>query len=309
VASSLKPLEGLIFEAVPKFQDHLEYELGPCDAVRGPFYYLARTPEKPVFWFRNRWEAPFILEFDSISDAAGALRAIQRNWAPALFTQFRRGALIDEKLPYVNRKPRPFPWTLPANPIGSWALLDEHRLIGSAQCASPFPGGLIEFEENKIDPPSRAYLKLEEALVRLGKAPEKGERCIDAGACPGGWTWVLAKLGAKVLALDRSPLDDRVAAMPGVVFQKHDAFTLKPEDIGPADWLFCDVICYPERLYEWIEKWLSRGLCKNYVCTIKWQEGDLAQYFEITRRFAAIPGSQVVHLCYNKHELTWMLRS
>jgi 23S rRNA (cytidine2498-2'-O)-methyltransferase len=28
--------------------------------------------------------------------------------------------------------------------------------------------------------------------------------------------------------------------------------------------------------------------------------------FETTRRFAEISGSRVVHLCYNKHELTWM---
>jgi 23S rRNA (cytidine2498-2'-O)-methyltransferase len=28
--------------------------------------------------------------------------------------------------------------------------------------------------------------------------------------------------------------------------------------------------------------------------------------FETTRRFAAIPGGAVIHLCHNKHELTWI---
>jgi 23S rRNA (cytidine2498-2'-O)-methyltransferase len=28
--------------------------------------------------------------------------------------------------------------------------------------------------------------------------------------------------------------------------------------------------------------------------------------FDTPRRFAAIPGSRVVHLYHNKHELTWM---
>jgi 23S rRNA (cytidine2498-2'-O)-methyltransferase len=302
----MKPFSGRVFEAVPGFEEHLEKELGTWDKSFSPFYYCPDEPANPVFWFRNRWDSLFSLDFSSISEAASALRQIQRNWAPSLFTKFRRGALLSEKLPPISKKPKPFPWLLPKAPMGAWTLLDEHRLLGSALTASPFPGGLIQFIEDKFGPPSRAYLKLQEALTRLGRWPTPGERCIDAGACPGGWTWVLARLGASVLAIDRAPLDERVADMPGVRFMAHDAFTLKPEELGPVDWLFSDVICYPARLYDWIEKWLTAGLCKNYVCTIKWQDGDLDQYFDISRRFAAIPGSQVVHLCYNKHELTWM---
>jgi 23S rRNA (cytidine2498-2'-O)-methyltransferase len=187
--------------------------------------------------------------------------------------------------------------------MGAWSLLDANTLIGSAECGSPFPGGAIEFEEDKEGPPSRAYLKLWEALLRCGRPVQPGERCLDAGASPGGWTWALAKLGAEVLAVDRAPLEDRILAMPSVSFQKHDAFTLLPDEIGPLDWLFCDVICYPRRLYQWIEKWLASGLCDNFVCTIKMQGQWDA---ETTRLFAAIPGSFVVHLYHNKHELTWI---
>jgi 23S rRNA (cytidine2498-2'-O)-methyltransferase len=137
-----------------------------------------------------------------------------------------------------------------------------------------------------------------------------GERCLDAGASPGGWTWALARLGAEVIAVDRAPPDERVAALPGVRFIKHDAFTLKPEDIGPLDWLFCDAACYPPRLYEWIGKWLASGLCKRFVCTLKMQGtvsgADNPVDFDTPRRFAAIPGGTVVHLYHNKHELTWM---
>jgi 23S rRNA (cytidine2498-2'-O)-methyltransferase len=96
--------------------------------------------------------------------------------------------------------------------------------------------------------------------------------------------------------------------MPGVSFIRHDAFTLRPEDIGPVDWLFCDVICYPPRLFEWIEKWLRSGFCRNYICTIKMQgpPDPSGPAFETVRRFAAISCSQVVHLYHNKHELTWI---
>jgi 23S rRNA (cytidine2498-2'-O)-methyltransferase len=227
--------------------------------------------------------------------------------------------------------------------MGAWTLLDGHTLLASPTCTSPFPGGKIEFQEDKEGPPSRAYLKLWEALT-LARAlpgesdaihgdspcchpwlPGAGSRCLDAGASPGGWTWALARLGAEVTAVDRAPLDERIAAMPGVRFLKHDAFTLKPQDIGPIDWLFCDAACYPSRLFKWIEQWLASGLCKNFVCTIKMQgviedEGtqneeapdgkNLSERtspdFETPKRFAAIPGGWVVHLWHNKHELTWI---
>jgi len=120
-----------------------------------------------------------------------------------------------------------------------------------------------------VDPPSRAYLKLQEALVRSRRWPQAGEHCLDAGASPGGWTWVLTLLGARVTAIDRSPLDERLMQDPLVTYINHDAFTLNPGELGPVDWLLSDVICYPPRLYGWIEKWLASGLAKNYICTNK----------------------------------------
>jgi 23S rRNA (cytidine2498-2'-O)-methyltransferase len=313
---NILPLKGRIFQAIPGFEDHLERELGEWQERWGSLYYAsdnAGGPANPVFWHQNQWLNPFQVEFTSINEAAAALRAIQRNWAPALFTQFRRGSLIASKLPPLAVKPRPFPWLLPGTPMGAWTLLNAHTLIAASRCSSPFPNGVICFAEDREGPPSRAYLKLWEALVRLRRWPKPGDRCLDAGASPGGWTWALARLGAQVIAVDRAPLEARIAAMPGVEYIRRDAFTLKPEALGPVDWLFCDVVCYPSRLYDWIGQWLASGLCKNFVCTIKMQgsvdgagAGNQAD-FETPRRFAAIPGSTAVHLWHNKHELTWYL--
>jgi 23S rRNA (cytidine2498-2'-O)-methyltransferase len=312
-------LPGRVYQAIPEFEDHLRRELGAWDAVRGPLYFAGTPPAGPVFWHRNIWLEPRRIEFDSVSEAAAALRGIQRNWTPVLFTQFRRGALIGAKLPPISAKPRPFPWAVPGAPAGAWTLLDAHTLVASPRCASPFPGGTIEFEEDREGPPSRAYLKLWEALTRCRRRPGPGDRCLDAGASPGGWTWALTRLGAGVTAVDRAPLDPRAAAVdaaapesaapetagrPTVRFIRHDAFTLKPEDLGPMDWVFSDVICYPPRLYGWVEKWLASGLCENFVCTIKMQGGE--PDMETVRLFAEIPGGTVVHLYHNKHELTWI---
>jgi 23S rRNA (cytidine2498-2'-O)-methyltransferase len=95
-----------------------------------------------------------------------------------------------------------------------------------------------------------------------------------------------------------------VAAMPGVEWRGESAFALDPASVGPVDWLFSDVICYPARLLRLVERWRASGLVKNFVCTIKFQgETD----HETAAAFAALPGAEVLHLHNNKHELTFML--
>jgi 23S rRNA (cytidine2498-2'-O)-methyltransferase len=193
--------------------------------------------------------------------------------------------------------------------MGAWTLLDAHTLAASALCTSPFPAGSIRFAEDKEGPPSRAYLKLWESLIRARRWPQPGERCLDAGASPGGWTWTLARLGAQVIACDRAPLDSRILAMsgpggdPAVHYIKHDAFTLSPADLGRLEWVFCDAACYPPRLYDWICRLLAAGIGANFVCTLKMQGRPDN---ETARLFADIPGGTVLHLCHNKHELTWI---
>ncbi|MCQ2612423.1 MAG: SAM-dependent methyltransferase [Treponemataceae bacterium] len=328
MCSNIKKLDAVGYLAYPEMQAFLQSELterfpaflADCDK---PAYYgdislyskkNSSETEVPVpYWTRTVLLEPMLITFESIGEAARTLKEIQRNWAPYQYTQFRRASLIQEKLPYINTKVRKFPFSVPRSPIGIYTLIDEHTMLASAVTTSPLPAGQLVFEENHIDPPSRAYLKIQEALVRFnyffGKEGEPAlmpgpeSRCLDAGACPGGWTWVLRQLGATVTAIDRAPLCDSLMSDPKVTFMTHDAFTLTPESMGPMDWVFSDVICYPERLLSWVRGWIESGLCPNMICTIKMQGGV---NWDAVAKFAAIPGSRVVHLCYNKHELTWM---
>jgi 23S rRNA (cytidine2498-2'-O)-methyltransferase len=177
-------------------------------------------------------------------------------------------------------------------------------MLATHRCSSAVPDGEWRFVEDREAPPSRAYLKLWEALTRLGVRPGPGERCIDLGASPGGWTWVIAGTGASVIAVDKAPLAPSVAAMPAVEWLGASAFSLDPAAHGPVDWLFSDVICYPARLLALVRRWLDAGAARNVVCTIKFQgETDHAT----AAAFAAIPGSRLMHLTQNKHELTWAL--
>ena len=273
-----------------------------------PDFTFSSEEKRIPYFARCIFYKPFKLTFDSINEASCALKEIQRNWAPYQFKCFRRAALIQEKLPYINLKAKKFPFVIPDSPMGIYTLIDEHTLLASSLTQTSLPAGKIELIEDHENPPSRAYLKLEEALVMANyffkiSLPSQESFCFDAGACPGGWTWVLTNLGSKVFAVDRAPLAEELMKNPLVKFLKHDAFTLLPDDSQKFDYLFSDVICYPQKLYEWIQTWIKSGNVHNFICTIKMQ-GSID--WKTAELFESIPNSKVVHLNYNKHELTWI---
>ena len=260
---------------------------------------LSKKPPLHAAWALECWDAPVLLPAPSVKAAADALRAIQRNWALCPTTHHRRAALIEARLPPVKARPLNFPEPAPTAHLGGWALLDAQTLLASPSKTSPFVNGEPRFIEDRAGPPSRAYLKLWEALTRLNRFPGPGDTCMDLGASPGGWTWVLARLGATVIAVDKAPLDPAIAAMPNVTWRGESAFGLEPE---PVDWLFSDIICYPARLLSLVERWMAAGAAKNILCTLKFQgETD----HETAEKFAAIPHATVFHAAHNKHELTF----
>ena len=286
----------LVAIAPRDFATVLAEELGERVVKQYDRLFLVRGLEFPSF-AQNIWLQPEILKFQSISQAAKFLRAIQRNWWLHSSDHHRRAQLIQEALPPLKPKAAEFLAPIPKSPLGSWTLLDEETLLYSAQCSSSFPDGEIEFIENKTDPPSRAYLKLWELFSILEQHPAAGDKVVDLGSAPGGWTWVLDQLGCNVISVDKAELDSKTRFSKNVKFISESAFGLKPVKM---DWLFSDVICYPERLLELVRKW--EPLVPNMVCTLKFQ-GETN--FAIIKEFLKIPNSNVRHLHCNKHELTW----
>jgi 23S rRNA (cytidine2498-2'-O)-methyltransferase len=288
--------------AAEGFVAELEHELGAVERRHGRLL-IAEGPPREAAWALNTWLEPRQIAIASIADAAAKLRAIQRNWAGYAPRFHRRAMLIQQQLPSVSAKPLAFGAPPPAAPLGSWTLLDAGTVLASPQCTSPFPNGEVRFVEDRSGPPSRAYLKLWEALTLAGRHPLPGETCVDLGSSPGGWSWALQRTGARVISVDKAPLRPEIARLPGIEYRRDSAFALDPAALGPVDWLFSDLVCYPPRLLALVERWFAAGTCRNFVCTIKFQgETDHAT----ARRFAAIPGSRLRHLFHNKHELTWI---
>lgn len=299
----MKNSEFTAYLAPEGFVHELTEELGVGVSEVYDRLVLADGPPRPVVWADNIWLNPRFIEIESIGDGAQKLKALQRNWCNYTFDLHRRSGLITEKLPHVSGKPIKFPSALPTSPLGSWTLIENNLILAAPACSSPYPNGAYIFEENKTEAPNRAYLKLWETLMRLQKFPKAGETCLDLGACPGGWTWVLQQLGTNVISVDKAPLAPHIAALPNIRYLQQSAFGLKPEEIGRVDWWFSDIICYPERALQLVENWKKSGLARNMVSTIKFQ-GKTDH--DIVKKFMEISGSSIFHLYNNKHELTWI---
>jgi 23S rRNA (cytidine2498-2'-O)-methyltransferase len=259
---------------------------------------------RPAIWAQSHWLHAKQIPIKSISEAQKILRQLFPRWNLFSFSSHRRSLLIQEALKTVKVPILNFLDTPESKSYGAWTLTNPNTLCFSTEVIPAIPPlGEVRFNEDKVNPPSRAYTKLWELFTIYGYKPKPGQRVIDMGSCPGGWTWALQQLGCQVVSVDKAPLEERVAKLSGIEYLKKDAFTLHPEDVGPLDCFFSDIICYPDKLYELVEKWRSSGLCKRFVCTIKFQgQSD----FQALAKFASIPNSKLVHLYVNKHEVTWL---
>lgn len=270
-------------------------------ATHGPLLVMeGGAPE--VLFAQNVWHDAAYETFSSISQAAKFLRSKSKLWTYVPTACHRRATLIADQLKILALKPRIFPPVEKLQSPAAFTLVDEHTLLYATKTQSPFPGGKPNFVENKLAPPSRAYLKLWEALTLAGLMPTIDDVCIDLGASPGGWTWVLRQLGAQVVAMDRSPLAEALMQDPLVRFIQGNAFSLPPEDFPTATWLVSDVICYPDKLLELVSQWIAKRPDLKMICTIKLQAEAPA---EVIKSFSELPHSKIRHLYHNKHELTW----
>lgn len=290
----------------PRFEKELRNELGEILWQNEDILASTTSPDKIIF-AQDSWINPQYLSISSIKDAVNQLKPLSPYWYMHPLHCVRRSKLIEEQLrTFKKSKALPFPLREGIPSIGVFGLLNEHTIIYATQRTKPAPDGRFNFIEDKTNPPNRAYLKLWEALTLLGKYPQAGDFALDLGASPGGWTYVLQSCGAEVLAIDKAPLDNKIAKLPGVKSSQVSAFSLKPSDFTHIDWLVCDMACYPERLYEWIVPWIESKKVGQYILTLKLQgETD----FSILNKFNQIPGGRVLHLYHNKHEATFFYGS
>lgn len=168
---------------------------------------------------------------------------------------------------------------------------------------SPHLAGYLTIPDDK-SPPSRAFKKLQEAISIFNLSIRRGETAVDLGASPGGWTHVLRAYGAKVTAVDRSPLIDSLMRDSGVTFIQGNALTWTPPK--SVDWLVCDVITTPDNTSALLKRWIEKKLCRNFCVTVKFKGSpDLTTLHALTEFLKDntqwFDGRQLTH---NKNEVT-----
>lgn len=137
---------------------------------------------------------------------------------------------------------------------------------------SPWWGGIPRLKL-PARAPSRSVLKLDEAFGLFLHPDERalwlaaGRRAVDLGAAPGGWTWLLAERGLRVVAVDNADLAPQLVGHPHLTHVRADGFSYRPR--GTVDWLVCDMVERPHRIARLAGDWLARGRCRHVVVNLK----------------------------------------
>ncbi|EGG16445.1 hypothetical protein DFA_08983 [Cavenderia fasciculata] len=138
----------------------------------------------------------------------------------------------------------------------------------------PFELGVAPLPESKI-PPSRAYIKLLEALILTGRIPGPGDKCAELGSSPGGWTALLLSLNKpdniSLESVDRSPLDTNLTKKykpPVLTHSIGNGAVWLPK--SPVSWLFNDMSIPPEKSLEVLDNWIAGGhVTDTFLWTLK----------------------------------------
>lgn len=127
-----------------------------------------------------------------------------------------------------------------------------------SQWHSPWPGGvtpLVLPDES----PSRAFLKLEEALIWSGAAVQKGDTAVEIGSAPGGASYALLKRGLRVVGIDPAEMDPRILKHPQFRHFQTPVNRVLREDLPDSiQWLLLDMNVEPRISIFAVDRLASR---------------------------------------------------
>ena len=174
-----------------------------------------------------------------------------------------------------------------------------------AQLSSKEPGGRARM---KMDAraPSRSYLKIEEAFVRMGIEPVGNETVIDLGAAPGGWSFAFAKRGCQVTSIDNGPLKIEDACIRRIEHLHRDGLTYQLGKLQPpVDWLVGDMLIPPGQALGLLRYWVDGHHCRKLVMNIKLpQINPLPAMQPILDWLKRHPNLQVRQFYHDRREVT-----
>jgi 23S rRNA (cytidine2498-2'-O)-methyltransferase len=120
--------------------------------------------------------------------------------------------------------------------------------------------------------PSRAVRKLAEAYVTflgddIAGELRPGMHAVDLGAAPGGWSWLLARHGLRVAAVDNGPLKGEAADDALITHVRQDGLRYRPR--RRVDWVTCDIVESPARIATLMAEWIAGGHARRAIFNLK----------------------------------------
>lgn len=147
-----------------------------------------------------------------------------------------------------------------------------------------WPGGRIPVEM-PADSPSRAYRKLEEAVIWSGAPLRAGDVALEIGSSPGGASYALLRRGLTVHGIDPGLMDPVVLGFEGpggARFVHHHAPMAQVErrDL-PTElhWVLCDVNLAPQVALHGVRRIVStlRAGLRGVLFTLKLNDWSMAR--------------------------------
>lgn len=211
-----------------------------------------------------------------------------------------------------------FGWA-PADPLGGSPTLALFLTTQGLRFGEALSGEDLERFREGLGPirarmdsraPSRSYLKIEESFMRMGEYPHPGERVIDLGAAPGGWTFAFWKRGCEVLAVDRGPMK-----LPhpehGFGLVRHiraNGISYEPDPgTGPVDWLVSDMLVAPGVALGLLKRWVKNRRARRVICNIKLPQNLPFSALRPVEEWMATQSwfeARIVHLYHDRREVT-----
>lgn len=177
------------------------------------------------------------------------------------------------------------------------------------------PGGTKFIAQGAEDAVSRAGAKIAEGLHFLSmhrRLPRKGAHWLELGASPGGMTSELLKREYEVSAIDRAPLDPRLANHRNLSFLKEDVAQFVPPRGIRYDAILSDMNGDPRQaitLVTRLKDFLNPGSLA--VFTLKTTGAETIPQIDVLEKdvlaIAAQNGFSLItrtHLTYNRQEFT-----
>lgn len=172
--------------------------------------------------------------------------------------------------------------------------------IHSSQCrGSSHPNNLFPHLALPAEAPSRAYLKIEEAIRYFDIPMQRGDQAVEIGSAPGGSAYNLLGRGLRVWGVDPCPSDRTHSP----VVRRHQGFTeiisklhrLQLEQLPTTvQWILCDANISPEEAVPHLKKlcgaYSTRNCLKGLLYTCKlndevfsWSPDRILRYLYETR--------------------------